>query len=408
MSQRNPYDGDASGASRPPGWSAERVAAERLDEIRQYLSDRHARRHVVARTVTRSGQELDWVPIESQTPDGTIASPPDDTPATLPYDANRPTTRVPLELEQPDAELGPPGTVPLVRYPIDRIGSDGDLRDWLSKTGHGPRRLAPPDAFVSRASPKGYNVHAAALHLGTNFGGEGIMNVWRPWVEWSDEFSLGQFWVARGPESQHQTVEAGLQVRKDSYGDWEPHVFVYFTTNNYTADGDMIGGYNDDVDGWVQRSRVIAPRSLIGPTSQIGGVQYEMDFKVQLELGNWWIRVNGHWMGYYPNGMFANSGLRNEASEIHWGGEVFDAAAHPTTTETDMGSGLFPWEGFARAAYMRNLAIQTNQVGGMTPFVGQRFADQSDCFDIGALLGDPGPWGSHFFWGGSGRNAACP
>jgi hypothetical protein len=407
MAERNPYDNNADGEPRPPQWQPELAAAERIDEIRQYLSDLHASRDVVTRTVTKSGEELDWVPIESQTPDGRVAAPPDDERSQLSYDADRPTQRVPLELEAPDAELGPPGTVPLARYPIDRITPDGDLRDWLSKTGHA-RRIAPPDALVGRAAPVGYNVHAAALHSGRHFGGQAVVNVWRPWVEWSDEFSLGQVWVSRGAGSQHQTVEVGLQVRKDSFGDWEPHVFVYYTTNNYAADGDFIGGYDRDVKGYVQHSQVIYPRTRISPTSQIGGTQYEMEFKVQLSGGNWWLKVNGEWMGSYPTSLFAATGLRGEADRLDFGGEVFDAQAHPGTTNTDMGSGLFPWEGYGRAAFMRSLMIQTDQAGAMAAFTGVASADQPDCYGIAANLSGAGVWGSHFFWGGSGRNSACP
>ena len=403
MAERNPYNNDADGASKPPSWRSDLAAAERIGEIRQYLSDLHASRDVVTRTVSKSGQELDWVPIESQTENGKIATPPDETGSEIPYDPDRPTQRVPLEHDDPAAELGPPGTVPLARYPIDLIAPDGDLRDWLSKTGHA-YRMAPPDAFVSRVGPSGYNVHAAAFHSGTSLGTEGIINVWRPWVEWADEFSLGQVWVSRGL----QTVEAGLQVRKDSYGDWEPHVFVYYTTNGYTAEGNFIGGYDQDVNGWVQVSQVIYPRTRISPTSQVGGNQYEMDFKVQLSLGNWWVKVNGQWMGYYPNGLYATTGLRDEANQVNWGGEVFDAQSHPTTTATDMGSGLFPWEGYSRAAFMRNLMIQTDQAGTMAAFTGYAAAEQPDCFDIRADLSGTGAWGSNFFWGGTGRNSACP
>ena len=55
---------------------SEKVAAERLEEIHHYLRDRFSRRDAIAQTTTKSGQELDWVPIESQTRDGRIASPP--------------------------------------------------------------------------------------------------------------------------------------------------------------------------------------------------------------------------------------------------------------------------------------------------------------------------------------------
>jgi len=72
MAERNPYDNDADGVPRPPGWLPEQAAAERIAEIRQYLSDLHASRDVVTRTVTKSGEELDWVPIESQISEGTM------------------------------------------------------------------------------------------------------------------------------------------------------------------------------------------------------------------------------------------------------------------------------------------------------------------------------------------------
>jgi hypothetical protein len=113
-------------------------------------------------------------------------------------------------------------------------------------------------------------------------------------------------------------------------------------------------------------------------------------------------------MGYYPSSLYAPTGLRDFADQINWGGEVFDAAAHPTTTATDMGSGLFPWEGFGRCAYMRNLMVSLDQAANMVPFTGTFGADQTDCFDIAGDLTGSGPCGSHFFWGGTGRNSACP
>jgi hypothetical protein len=165
MAERNPYDDDADGASKPPSRRPEQAASDRIDEIRQYLSDLHARRNVIKRTVTKSGQELDWVPIESQTKNGKIAATPDETRAEIPHDRDRPTRRVPLELDDPDAELGPPGTVPLARYPIDLIAPDGDLRDWLSKKGHS-RRMLPPDALVSPSEPTGLQRPRGRISLG--------------------------------------------------------------------------------------------------------------------------------------------------------------------------------------------------------------------------------------------------
>src|SRR4051812_4318902 len=78
----NPERGDDRGADAPDERLSDeeraKRAALRLEEIHQYLSDRYARREVVARTRTPGGLELDWVPIESLTPDGKPADPPEE------------------------------------------------------------------------------------------------------------------------------------------------------------------------------------------------------------------------------------------------------------------------------------------------------------------------------------------
>src|SRR5262249_61553072 len=134
--------------------------------------------------------------------------------------------------------------------------------------------------------------------------------------------------LARGSGGSKQTVEAGHQEYKDRYGDWVPHLFIYYTTNGYTSSGDNIGGYNQDVDGWVQYSPYIYPEALSSPLSSSGGTQYIMNLKWQLWAGNWWLRVNGRWIGYYPASLFATFGLRNEAEKTAWYGEVVDSAGH--------------------------------------------------------------------------------
>lgn len=86
--------------------------------------------------------------------------------------------------------------------------------------------------------------------------------MWRPWAEWADEFSLGQVWVTRGTGSQTQTVEVGLQVRKDSFGDWEPHVYV-------------------------QNSQVIYPRTKIAQPAKLAALsmRWSSKFRRQGAIG---------------------------------------------------------------------------------------------------------------------------
>ena len=140
----------------------------------------------------------------------------------------------------------------------------------------------PEDATVHK--------YAYSAQWVTAYGCEGNINAWDPYVEWSDEFSLGQCALARGSGSSKQTVEAGHQEYRDLYGDWVPHLFVFYTTNGYTESGDNKGGYNQDVDGWVQYSSTVYPGALSSPVSVFGGAQYVMGLKWQLWQGNWWLR----------------------------------------------------------------------------------------------------------------------
>ena len=54
------------------------------------------------------------------------------------------------------------------------------------------------------------------------------------------------------------------------------------------------------------------------PVSTFGGTQYILNLKWQLWQGNWWFRVNGTWIGYYPASLFNSTGLRSEEEKVAW------------------------------------------------------------------------------------------
>jgi hypothetical protein len=235
-----------------------------------------------------------------------------------------------------------------------------------------------------------------------NLGTEGIINTWRPYVQWSNEFSLGQLWLVRGNGIGLQTVEVGAQTYFDIYHDWNPHLFIFYTTNNYTKFGNNIGGYNRDVEGWVQSSAVAYPGMRVAESIP-GGDQYELSLKVQLSAGNWWVRVGNEWMGYYPAALFNAGGLHDQADSVDWGGEIVDDVSHhPEPTATWMGSGGFPSQGWQRAAYMRNLAYQSDAAGTMTRMQGFTSVTNPNAYQIAADFSGASSWGSYFYWGGSG------
>lgn len=410
--ERNPAgeNGGADAAKlQPTAEESERTATERLEEIRQYLSDRQAQREVVAQTRTPGGLELDWVPIESQLGSGEkLAAPPEEDRRLELGDGERPVEPVRFELEREGAELGPEGTVPIVRTPINRIHPTVGLNDWLAK-GRRAKQSPAPDSPHDLVQPETEeHKHAHSAQNVTCYGTEGNISAWDPFVEWSDEFSLGQLWLVRGSGANHQTLEVGHQQCYDIYGDWVPHLFVFYTTNDYFSQDDYEGGYNQLVKGWVQYATTIHPAALSTPLSEFGGVQYVMPLKVQLWEGRWWVRVNGTWIGYYPASLYNDDGLREEAARVDWGGEIVDSPDHVGTTRTDMGNGHWPAEGWQHCAFMSNLRYQSSPRGGMRDLKGNSTARYPDCYDIETHMESGTDWGSYFWWGGSGKNSGCP
>lgn len=416
MAERNPdaaqYE-DQDGApnrARTEEVSA-REAAERLEEIQQYLLDRQSRLEVVATTTTPSGVELDWIPVESQLADGRVATPPKQYPRAERARGERVAKQARFELEEEGAERGPAGTVPVVRTPLGAIRPSVRLNDWLAK---GPRAnlILPPDRPESSESPGAGATHKYAFtgQSVTCYGTEGNINLWQPFVEYSDEFSLGQLSLSRGAVAgnQRQTLEVGTQTCKDIYGDWVPHLFVFYTTNNYTKQGDNLGGYNQLVHGWVQVSSTIHPAARWANLSIFDGDQWEARLKVQLWQGNWWVRVTDEWIGYYPSSLYNDAGLRSQASEVHWFGEVVDSDADPATTRTDMGSGHWPYEGWRRCAYMNHLLYQSTPDGALSRYAGTPWASHPKCYNLETHFVNDANWGDYFWWGGSGRNSQCP
>ena len=204
--ERNPDADQDRGEDAPRRSLSDEEAAKqaraRLEEIHQYLSDRQARREVVARTRTRDGLELDWVPVESQLHGAKLGTPPEeDRPVELDQGKQR-AELIQFELEREDAERGPEGTVPLLRRPIDRIRPVVGLNDWLAK-GVRANIVTPPDDPREIALPESGSTHkyASTSQSVTCYGTEGNINAWDPFVErpTSSRSVSSRFRAAAGP-----------------------------------------------------------------------------------------------------------------------------------------------------------------------------------------------------------------
>lgn len=118
--------------------------------------------------------------------------------------------------------------MPVVKRPLDKIHPRRTLQDFLAKWN----RPAPlPRPGTQHAIPPGAgSPHEYASYSGTCYGSQGNINVWRLYVAYSDEFSLGQVAMIAGSTKRLQTVEAGHPEYRNLYGDWVPHLFVYYTS----------------------------------------------------------------------------------------------------------------------------------------------------------------------------------
>src|SRR5215207_9712769 len=167
-----PYPRESKRTPHKPHSSAELV---------EYFEARQRRLEVVKTTTTPSGQVIDWIPRESQTPDGRIAEPPP-RPHVVHADRERPEERGRFELEEAGAELGPHGTVPVLRKRLERLPSAG-LQDYLAKHRHVVREfLYTKEGFpVPASEPAGGHRYAAAKQRTLAFGAEGSLSAFDPY-----------------------------------------------------------------------------------------------------------------------------------------------------------------------------------------------------------------------------------
>jgi hypothetical protein len=389
-------------------------------EIFNWHAARQAALKIVKTTTTPSGQTLDWVPIESQNPTGMIASPPPT--ASMPdrvEDKAKPVKAVGFELDDPKVERGPAGTVPLVRPDLSRLTRTIALKDYMTKKGgllvnRNRRNRKPVDP-----NPAGY-FHNIDGQNGVFFGWDGFLNVWDPAINdpdgAGDDHSILQVWLQNSSAPQLQSLEGGWTVDQSLNGDTQPHIFTYYTTNGYTQDGNNLGGYNTLHSGWVQYSSSSTTGSVVFPGIRItgmstwAGTQTDVSMKFQLYREpnngqlNWWIAVQGIWMGYYPAGLF-HGGLGNSVDWVGCGGEVYSSLPNPELTKDQMGSGWQAQAGWTKAAFLRNLRNQSDLNGAMVSNDGAAESDTAtaggaDPYSIRMDMESGSTWGSYFYVGG--------
>jgi hypothetical protein len=378
------------------------------DEIVSHFQARLRRRTVVATTRTPSGQILDWIPVESQVPGGSVAAPP---PAMdEPWPGRRDSEgQASFELQDERTEHGPAGSVPVVRKDLGRIPVAMPLSRYMVKRSPDGRRLAGGTGTQAPEPPDpggGSFIHCINGTRAACWGADGVFNVWNPKTETFEDHSIMQVGLQNFDEPQLQAVEAGWIICQLLNGDGRPHLFTYYTTNGYGPGADNVGGYNLEFDGWVQYDSNIYPGALITWSSTRGGAQAVISVKYQWYEGNWWLQVQGHWLGYYPTSLFMGNQsvfatLGDHAESLGFWGEVGTVVNQEQTT-TQMGSGQYAEAGWQQACYQRNLRMQTDREGRMAIFSGSPQVDEPRLYDMQPHMNSGTSWESYFWAGGPG------
>jgi hypothetical protein len=236
--------------------------------------------------------------------------------STPPEDRSQPEGPEQTELGLHPSASGPAGTVPVVRFDVEKYLAS--IKVLPEDPRHVLRKMPPPETrqavrggLPAPAPETNNRYYVAWLRYGTNYGSGGAINLWDTAGPVNNETSIAPVAISRG--TPLQTVEVGKIELQSLNGDLKPHFFTYYMTNGYASSGDGVGGYNALFDGWVQYSSIAAPGMEL-PGSLYGGVQSEIDIKVILSEGNWWVKAGQEWAGYYPSSLFAASGLRDEAA----------------------------------------------------------------------------------------------
>jgi hypothetical protein len=418
-----------------PAFSGGPAARGRVSDAASFAQMRH---HIldmyqgvlVSHSYVLASQTFDCIPIDQQPSlrklglKGIAATPP---ATALPTETiagqNRPAGQTAAQPSQLPAsrydafgnELGcEEHTIPMRRLTLEEMSGSKNLQEFFSKgpngAGKAPAAPAPdsvpaskvgftssPAPALDKAIPPSpfVHLHAFTYEWVDNVGGNSALNLWSPYVytPWSEVFSLSQVWYIGG----NQTVEAGWQNYPAKYGSQNAALFIYWTADNYQN----TGCYNLDCPGFVQVNNTWHLGSGFSAYSTVGGAQYELPIQWWLYYGNWWLNVNGTWVGYYPGSIYRGGQLSRNATLIEFGGETVSDGGYGYFYYPPMGSGNWANAWWQYAAYQRKIyyfdTANTSHWASLTAVT-----EAPACYSTYGSFYDSYSWGIYFFFGGPG------
>ncbi|OLB78388.1 MAG: hypothetical protein AUI14_13275, partial [Actinobacteria bacterium 13_2_20CM_2_71_6] len=264
------------------------------------------------------------------------------------------------------------------RISLDRVSKFPTLAAFLAKK--------PAGANATPITPGGPHRYAVGYQWVDNYGGNSWLNLWNPY----GEFSLSQQWYVNGG----QTVEGGWVHYPAKFGN-NAVLFIFFTPDSYAS-----GCYNLDCSGFVQVSSAFTLGGAWSAYSTWGGAQYGFSEQWEYWQGNWWLNIQGTWVGYYPGSVYRGGQLTyGNANLTEFGGETYTGGSYWPW----MGSGYFPSAGFGWAAYQNTVYYISRPSyatywSSLSPIV-----TNPACYDLAITDSSVGgSWGTYFYYGGPG------
>lgn len=354
----------------------------------------------VSSYMDEEGQTWDCFPIENQPglkghrQDRRYLRPPE--PKTLP-DAPLPESSNLFQTHGPQFDAFgntttcPEGCIPLRRLTLENFLETGDLDLVFQKGSIAGMKYR--DILAARSRDEPTHKYAYSKQIVQCKGSIGYINVWQPLVIRPQQvFSLAQVWVTAGPDHLLQSIEAGWVVHPEKFKTDKPVLFIYWTPDGYNT-----GSYNCEMPGtFVQTNSSVRFGAALPAISHPMGAQVDIRIDWSLINAAWWLTIDGIQIGYYPARLFGSGPLARMADSFKIGGEVLGHRTWP-----QMGSGVFPDQGFRRAAYIRNInyiatdgSIRSMQQTPVTP--------SPNCYKHQPT--NTPEWQSGFFFGGQGGN----
>ncbi|XP_019101183.1 PREDICTED: uncharacterized protein LOC104784910 isoform X2 [Camelina sativa] len=299
------------------------------------------------------------------------------------------------------------GECPENTIPIRRKTRDDLLRSDSIET-YGRKSLATISPTIYHLHGDQTEVHEHAcvyVDYGEFHGSKSRISIWKPNVPNTRELSLAQTWVVNGDwDTGLNTLESGWQILHALYGDNNPRLFTYWTSDSYGE----IGCYNLDCPGFVQVNRYISLGAAFNAISTYNGDQYDFHLTIEKDqdTGLWWLKLETYLVGYWPSLIVPK--LADSARKIVWGGEIAHyVQGRREHTLPQMGSGHFGEEGFKKAAYFNSIEYIDKSNYPITPFPQnlEAIITRPECYNL--KVGSSRRWGTYIFYGGPGHNPQC-